>query len=300
MRPAGDTGNFTVSTQVHDGKVQVVVDALDKEDEFLDFLDINAALVGPTMEPQAVRLRQTAPGRYQGDFEAGRSGSYFLTINSGSGQAPIRTGINIPYSAEFRDRDTNTALLASLASLEPKGGAAGQLIDVPLDQPDQEMKSEINTFRRDVARTVSSNYIWPWLVLAAGCLFFGDVLVRRVALEFGWLYTGLGRLRDLLLQRDHDGGEEAQMERLRSRKAAISQSIDQRRAATRFEPEPDQPVDTSVLAGPAATPPPEVRREAAPDKMGPLQPEEDDFATRLKKAKQQALKGKQKRDPPGG
>ena len=30
MRPTGDTGKFTISTQVRDGEVQVVVNALDQ------------------------------------------------------------------------------------------------------------------------------------------------------------------------------------------------------------------------------------------------------------------------------
>ena len=117
------------------------------------------------------------------------------------------------------------------------------------------MKAEVNTFRRDVARTVSSNYIWPWLVLTAGCLFFGDVLVRRVALEFDWFFAAMAKVRDWLLQREPVAVPDQRMERLRSRKAAISQSIDERKASTRFEPEPDQPVDTSILDEQATTDP---------------------------------------------
>ena len=245
MRPAGDAGNFTVSTQVREGKVQVIVDAFDKDDAYLNFLDVNATLVGPTLDPQDLRLRQTAPGRYVGEFEAGRSGSYFLSIQPGAGQSLLRTGINVPYSAEFRDRETNEALLTSLASLEPEGGAAGQVIRVPLDQPPADWQSEVNTFRRDIAPTVSSNYVWPWLVLLAGCLFFGDVLVRRVALEFGWLFQAIARLRDWVLRREAPVVSDQQMARLRSRKAAVSQSIDERRASTRFEPEEDG--DVQVL-----------------------------------------------------
>ena len=51
MRPVGDTGNFTVATDVEDGKVRVVVTALDKNDEFLNFLDIEGAAVGPDLKP---------------------------------------------------------------------------------------------------------------------------------------------------------------------------------------------------------------------------------------------------------
>ncbi len=296
MRPSGDTGNFVVSTQLKEGKVQVVVDALDKDEEFLNFLDLNGALVGPTMDPQSIKLRQTAPGRYVGEFEAGRSGSYFLTLNSGGDQAPIRTGINIPYSAEFRDRQTNQALLESLASLRPKGGAPGKVINVSLNQPDVTPNPEDNTFRRDVARTVSSNYIWPWLVLLSGCLFFGDVFVRRVAVDFDWLWAALAKARDWILRREPAPQPDQQMDRLRSRKAEIGRSIDQRRAATRFEPEPDQQVDASVLDEAAASGTSEVRKPPTKTDLGPDEKAEEDFATRLMKAKKRALKERERRE----
>ena len=38
MRPAGDSGKFTMATEVADGQVRVVVNALDKNDEFVNFL----------------------------------------------------------------------------------------------------------------------------------------------------------------------------------------------------------------------------------------------------------------------
>ncbi len=49
MRPVDEQGKFTVATDVEDGKVRVVVTALDKDDEFLNFLDMSAARSsGPT------------------------------------------------------------------------------------------------------------------------------------------------------------------------------------------------------------------------------------------------------------
>ncbi len=295
MRPSGDTSNFAVSTQVKDGRVLLVVDALNKDDEFLNFLDMQAALVGPNMSNSHISLRQTAPGRYVGEFEADRSGSYFLTVNAGRDQTPIRTGINIPYSAEFRDRETNGALLASLASLEPKGGAVGKVIEVPLEQPNAELTLDVNTFRRDVARTVSSNYIWPWLVLLSSCLFFGDVFIRRVAIEFDWLFTALHKAKAWVLGRESAKAPDEQMARLRSRKAEITESIDQRRAATRFEPEPDLEVDASILEEGSTAKQTEPQHAPKKAELGPGERDEDDFTTRLRKAKDRALKDRDKR-----
>ena len=53
-----------------DGKVRVVVTALDKDDEFLNFLNMGGTVVGPDMKPLDLRIKQTAPGRYVGEFDA--------------------------------------------------------------------------------------------------------------------------------------------------------------------------------------------------------------------------------------
>jgi hypothetical protein len=80
--------------------------------------------------------------------------------------------------------------------------------------------------------------------------------------------------------------------------AATSQ-FDQRRASVRFEPETDQQIggelreETAQILRDTETPP------AAGTRMSPAEVEEDDFTSRLMKAKQAALKGRQKRTEPG-
>ncbi len=51
MRPAGDENNFSVATSVDNGKVEVVVTAFDKDDEFINLLNITGARWGPTARP---------------------------------------------------------------------------------------------------------------------------------------------------------------------------------------------------------------------------------------------------------
>ena len=299
MRPTGDQGKFSVATQLQDGKVHVVVTALDKDDELLNFLDMAADLLRPDMDSEGVRMKQVAPGRYVGEFDAAAPGSYFLSINPGPGYGLLRTGMSVPYSAEYRDRETNDQLLLSLAELQPRGGAAGKLIDGELAPGQIEPLLEVSTFRRDLARAVSSRDIWPLLVMLAGCVFFADVFVRRVAVSFEWVSPLLARLRRRLF-----GGEEVvvadeRMERLRSRKAAISDSIDLRRAATRFEPLADQPeVDIELLREATQTDLATPRKESATAGLSPSEADEEDYTSRLKKAKQQALQGRQKRSTP--
>lgn len=84
------------------------------------------------------------------------------------------------------------------------------------------------------------------------------------------------------------------MERLRSRKAAVNEQIDDRRAATRFEPQIEnttgqektldqvlQDVQGAALSDNPAKPP-------AQTSMAPGQADEDSYTARLLKAKQKA------------
>ena len=46
------------------------------------------------------------------EFPADKAGSYLLAINTGqSNAAPLLTGVTVPYSAEFRERESNEALI---------------------------------------------------------------------------------------------------------------------------------------------------------------------------------------------
>ena len=121
-RPAA-TGKFTVATDVKDEQVRVVVTALDKNDEFLNFLDMCGDGPGARPGTSPERPEQTAPGRYVGSFPAGERAATSSRSAPGRARRRSRTGVNVPYSDEFRDRATNEALLDRAGRLVPKGGA---------------------------------------------------------------------------------------------------------------------------------------------------------------------------------
>ncbi len=134
MRPAGSSGHLAATFEPLEGKMRVVVTALDDKNEFLNFLTMTGTAVGPDLKkPLDLAIEQTAPGRYVGTFPVNEAGSYFVTINPGAGMAPLRTGVNVPYSDEFRDRGPNDALLTELAAVQPKDGPPGQLIEDPAE-----------------------------------------------------------------------------------------------------------------------------------------------------------------------
>lgn len=282
MRPTGDTGKFTIATQVRDGEVHVVVNALSKDDSFLNFLDMNATALDPSLKPVALRMRQKAPGRYEGSFPASEAGSYFVNVVPGPGASPLTTGVTVPYSEEFRVRETNQALIDLLASTEPAGGDVG-IITPPLeDQPSEELL-DTNAFRGGLALARSIRDAWPWFVLAGCCLFLCDVFVRRVAVNFNWVGAAMKKMRG-------DPAKEsvvtARLDALKKQKESLDDSLQRRRASVRFEPTASDTDDDSIDLSDkpaAAAAKPTSTTEPTPDE-GPS------YTERLLEAKRKARK----------
>ncbi len=278
MRPSQQQGDFTISTDIEDGQARIVVTALDAEGEYLNLLNLTGRVVMPDMSSQAVAFQQVSSGRYIGQFEAQTAGSYLVVIQPGSGNPPLLTGLDVPYSAEYRDRETNLPLLTTMASLAPAGGRPGTVIPAATSD-DPQAWLDANPFRRDTPPATARQDVWPPLVLLAACVLFCDVLVRRVHLSLAWVFAYLGRLRDRLLGRDAVRQPVATMDRLRRRKAQVSQHIQQRRASSRFETD-----------APPGEPPyaPERSEPAEPAKSSPPssgEPNEPTYTERLLKAK---------------
>jgi hypothetical protein len=231
-----------------------------------------------------------------GEFESGKPGSYLISIRAGN--TTIRTGVNIGYSNEFRDRETNTPLLKRIAELPAKAGEPGKLIpplpEVPADAEKAEQKLQpqlaIDPFRRDLPQAVARQDIWPLLVLAASCVFFGDVFVRRVQVDLRWLVPIWARFLDIVLRRERQQAAPETMARLRSRKAEVDRSIESLRAAARFEPDAATPVDPNAIQAAEARPtPPGAAPPPLPKTVAEAEPE-DTYTSRLLKAKKQVWK----------
>lgn len=297
MRPSGDTGNFTVATDVQGNKTRVIVTALDKDDEFLNYQSMGATVLGPNMESIPLNIQQTAPGRYVGEFDSAAAGSYLIQVRPGAGQGMIVTGVNVGYSDEFRDRETNVPLLESLAKLTAKQGEPGKLLEplpeVPptVENPTFEAQLEVDPFRRDLPLAVASQDIWPWLVMVASCLFLADVFVRRVQISLEWLAPAWAWFATTVLRRERQVAHVETMSRLRSRKAEVDRALDSRRAATRFEPDPTAPVDPAATQATSAKPSADGPRDKPATPAADVeQPPEDSYTSRLLKAKKQVWK----------
>ncbi len=214
----------------------------------------------------------------------------------------IRTGVNVGYSDEFRDRETNTPLLKSIAELPAKKGEPGKLLPplptVPEDKEKAEEKLQpqlaVNPFRRDLQQAVATQDIWPWLVLAASCCFFADVFVRRVQINLQWLVPVWTRFLDIILRRERHEAAPETMSRLRSRKAEVDQSIESRRAATRFEPDAAVPVDSNTIEAAEAKPTTPTKPTPPPTKPAAETELPEDYTSRLLKAKKQVWQDRPK------
>ena len=288
MRPTGNQGNYTVATQIKGSKGKVIVTAIDEDDNLINFLNVSGDVIQPDMSSVGMDLKQVAPGRYEGTFDATTPGSYFMALSPGAGQGTLRTGVNVPYSAEYQDRETNEELLKSLANVTV-GGESGRIhpVNFEKDIPNSE---DSNTFRESPVKSTSTQNIWPTLMLIAGCLFLADVFVRRVAINFEWVGPLVSQVRNAVTGGEEETTSDERMSRLRSRKAEVSEELDERKAAARFEPTPEEEVDMTVLD--QATQLQAKALEKKQQKSMETQQEEESYTERLLKAKEQAKKNK--------
>jgi uncharacterized membrane protein len=305
MRPV-DRGNLSMSLQRDAGRIKVVVDALDKENRFLNLLKIRGVVVRPDLTRESVELEQVAPGRYAGTIEKAEArGNYFVNLGyvaPGGGSGLLSTGISVPYSDEYRELRSNPTTLETLASLT--GGEVlkwqfrrdGTSLDL------DGMLRDTDPFRRDPKRPPPRSFtdLWPILLWAAAVLFLFDVAVRRIAPDFERMWRAVGRTWHRLRGTDVAPPTEY-MEKLRSRKAEVADQIDRTRAATRFEapPLPAAPADEPLLTGqpePAAPGPAAPRPGLAPEPK-PEKPES--YADRLLAAKKKVWEEREKKDKEG-
>jgi hypothetical protein len=295
MRPTKSDAKFTVATNVGDGQVEVVVNALNQEDEFLNFLDLQAVAVGPDLKPVPLIMRQQAPGRYVGSFDADAAGSYLVNIIPGAGEAPITTGASVPFSDEYRLRQTNLNMLEQLSQLEPDGGEPGIMTE-PLDPETFEVLLKNDSYRQGLPRAMSLQDIWPYCLLIGALCLFGDVFVRRVALDYAYPLKWIAqKLRPGETAQDVE--RKASLQRLRSKKSQVTGELEQVKASTRFEVSDVSDTQTldDALAGKKAV----AREKSASTGPGMSQPtEQEGYTSRLLAAKKAAQKrtGDQEQD----
>jgi uncharacterized membrane protein len=176
-RPPMST-DFDIQTTQAGDKGKIVIEAIDKDDRFLNFLNIEGTVLGPDLKEYKVRAVQTAPGRYEAEFPTNVPGNYVVAMAYMDRQGnvgPLRSGVAMNTSPELRDLKHNEARLREVALR-----TGGQVIEQPFDVANAQL------FRRDerLVRTASPMPVWDLLVPFLLGLIIVDVGVRRIAWDW--------------------------------------------------------------------------------------------------------------------
>ncbi len=166
--------SYDMFTSVDDGRAQVVVDAIDAGDQFVNALDTKLEVIDPATNVvrQTVTMDQTAAGRYVADFKIERYGSFLLRAihqRDGKTVAESMGSVALPYPLEYLRTTPDDTSLRQAAVVT---GGGDQLAPKDAWKTDQESIA----FTQD---------LWPWVLLAMCGLLILDLYARRVRL-FGY------------------------------------------------------------------------------------------------------------------
>ena len=185
---AGRDSTVEAAVSFGEEEALLTVDARSADGAFLNDLLMEANVVAPDGDLEQVSLLQVAPGRYETSFTAEGEGAYLIRVSGtreGEEEAVVAQtqGWVLGYSPEYRQFDTNVALLETLAGMT--GGR--DLTDDPAASFSHTLESEPTT-----------RPIWGWLTLLAVLLLPVDIALRRLVitrrdLERAWQAT-FGRL----------------------------------------------------------------------------------------------------------
>jgi uncharacterized membrane protein len=311
LRPT-ESGRLIMTTDYHDGKVKITIDARDDKNRPLTDLALQGGITTPSPKPEdtsklALKFEQKNSGFYEAEFPADQAGSYFVNaqakrtdpVTKKEEVDSIRSGVTIPYSPEFADFESNSALLEKLREM-----TGGQTISEDLLAKAAEANNEAaiaqaklaeEVFRTGLPQFRNLQPVWHWLILLTTILLFFDVAVRRIAIQPAEVLAASqsvwGRLRGRTAQAVQ---VDQFIDRLQSRKAKVSETLDQLRAAKRFEPGEGPvavlPADREGVEAAAAPP-----RTAPVPRIAPQKEEEKaDYASRLLKAKKKVWEERDK------
>lgn len=265
--------DFQTTLDIERGSGRVTVDAVTEKGEFLNNLRLSTTVVMPDMQSRKLELSQTAPGRYEADFQARQVGTYVVNIvqDLEDGATATQTSATvIPYPPEYKDVRPNTFLLNQLA--RTTGGQMGP-------EPPQ-------VFRHTSRGAKIPSDLWQILVFAVAFLLPLDVAIRRLNMTWLDVTAVLGAVRSRVLpKREHGAKSIEQVEMLGQLKS--SQRV--RKERTQVEP-------VEVIKGDAPTapqselPPQSIQSPAAQlePEQKPVSEEEERPTSRLLKAKQRA------------
>jgi uncharacterized membrane protein len=166
MRKSDAKGVF-VQVDQKDRKVKVTLDAVNLAGKFLNEADTELTVLDPQGGERRLKMGQTAPGRYVGEFDTDRPGTYHVQMTQ-KAQGVVATqqsrGVVVNYDDELRLRPTDEATLQSIARV-----SGGRYKPAPEE-----------VFAPDERTAFRAVPLWPYLAIAAALVFLADVALRRI------------------------------------------------------------------------------------------------------------------------
>lgn len=148
----------------------ITAEAKDKDGNPLPDASITATIIGSDGSEQQTELRQVGPGQFQAQVPSPQTGSYLVQLNAQNGETAIGSqmvGLVVPYSPEYRQQQSNPALLQTIA--DETGGA---VLDTPAA-----------VFERNLASVRRAQEMSLPLLLLVALLLPLDIALRRLGLR---------------------------------------------------------------------------------------------------------------------
>ncbi len=161
--------SYDLSASVQDGRAQIVVDAIDDDDKFVNELETTLEVIDPKTSKavESITMHQNAAGRYLADFAVRSYGSYLLkAVHKRDGKivAESMGSVALPYPAEYLKTSINTEVLLQAATI-----SAGHKQVEPsklFDPGDQTID-----YTQD---------LWPWVLLFIAIGLVVDTYLKRL------------------------------------------------------------------------------------------------------------------------
>ncbi|MCK4998151.1 MAG: VWA domain-containing protein, partial [Anaerohalosphaera sp.] len=184
----GQASDCEILVDVQGNDVNVHIEALDSNGEYLRLSNMIAQVISPDINSNELILNQVGPGQYKGTFEANMPGSHLLNLRyrkRGAQQKDLlmQTPFTVPFAPEFSDLTDNVALLRQVSEL-----SGGRMIETAPDEANLFDPSGVKFPQTFIPLTKELMFLWLGV-------FLFDVAVRRIAVDFK---AGFNKLASML------------------------------------------------------------------------------------------------------